>query len=101
MQTLDDLFSLRGKVALITGASAGLGVELARVDAPARAEHGARGGHDLRDQAPDVRGEFGRIERGRVDRGADGAARVVRAGRFLGGIVSFSYAGGHYLLCAK
>jgi len=38
MRTLDDLFSLRGKVALITGASAGLGVELARALAIAGAD---------------------------------------------------------------
>lgn len=38
MRSLDDLFSLRGKVALITGASAGLGVELARALAIAGAD---------------------------------------------------------------
>jgi len=38
MSAVDDLFSLRGKVALITGASAGLGVELARALASAGAD---------------------------------------------------------------
>lgn len=38
METLDDLFSLRGKVALVTGTSSGLGVELARALAIAGAD---------------------------------------------------------------
>ena len=58
MSTIDDLFSLRGQVALVTGASSGLGVEFARVLAAAGADVAlvARRRERLEEVARELRG---------------------------------------------
>ena len=73
MQTLDDLFSLRGKIALITGASAGLGVELARALAIAGADVAlvARRRERLESLAAELRAAGVRAEAIAADLGVD------------------------------
>src|SRR5262249_46969201 len=58
---LDDLFGLRGKVAIVTGASGGLGVELARGLAMAGADLGlvARRLERLEEVSRELSGAFG------------------------------------------
>jgi len=80
VSTIDDLFSLRGQVALVTGASSGLGVEFARVLAAAGADVAlvARRRERLEEVARELRGAGVRAAAVPADLAADGdCARAV------------------------